>query len=198
MTATIAIGVDPGLSGAIACYCSRRGLLEWTSFPTMAIDAGPTAKVRRRADARALRRLVAGWSVRHRFTGNDHVVGVIERMSSHGAKDTVPPAVLLSMGYTAGVAEGVLAAFTTEFLRPLPQQWKNGYGLKREHRGPGAETSAQFKARSVRLAQRFFPQIGRVSDDVAEAILLAFYGAGLSLPLIRAEHDEDDPMAMPA
>ena len=43
---TISIGVDVGLSGAIAAVCSQRGLLEHENLPTCDNGAGRSASIR--------------------------------------------------------------------------------------------------------------------------------------------------------
>lgn len=161
---TIVIAADPGLSGAIAAVCSQRGLLEHANLPTCDNGAGKSASIRRKIDAVELRRLIGFWRIRHDMA-RDHIRIVIERMSSFGAGDKAPPASLLSMGFSAGIIEGVLSGVADEpIISVVPRAWKAHYQLGND------------KAASVAAAQRLFPTAGRIRHDVAEAILLAAWG----------------------
>lgn len=182
----LSIGCDPGINGAIALACSTRGLLEHGSLPTCSNGTSATSRIQRKLDARALRTVLQRWSLKHEFA-KDHVTAVIERMQpfvrpgSTGAS----PVSLMSMGHSAGLLEGVLAAFSHETLQPAPRQWKKQFELTSDKKG------------SVIEAQRRFPTIGRVSHDQAEAILLALWGLGQINGAI-VPVDDYDPMAMPA
>lgn len=166
----IAVGVDPGLSGAIAAVCSRRGLLEARSLPTC--SNGSDGLIERKVDARALHELLRGWSTRHGFAG-EHLLGAVERMQpftgggSAGHRGAATPTTLLSMGHSAGICEAVLHAFCHGVLQPLPRQWKAGYGLGKD------------KAAAVDVARRVFVQTPRqFRHDLAEASLIAHWALG--------------------
>lgn len=177
---SLAIGVDPGLSGAIAVVSSQRGFLEVASLPTQSNGAGPDALVQRKVDADRLLGLIAGWSTRHEFA-REHVTVVIERMQPFKAS----PAVLLSMGYSAGIAEGVLRRYADQFLCPLPKQWKKQFGL-------GA-----VKRQSIEEMRRRLPVLRKVSHDQAEAVLLALWGLGQVTGAVADQlEDGYDPLAM--
>lgn len=184
---TVCLGVDVGLSGAIALVCSRRGLLEHANLPTRSSGAGKGAAVQRKIDAAALRKTLQGWSARHDFA-RDHVRGVIERMQPFGPGDKVPATTLLSMGMSAGIVEATLVPFCSEPpITVLPRVWKKAFGL------------ANDKDRSVVVARSLFPTIGRIRHDTAEAILLAAWGLGeISASPAPAEEDDEDPFAVEA
>ncbi len=158
----IALGIDPGINGAIAAVCSRRGLLEVANLPTCSNGAGPDARVKRKVDGRALATLLAGWSTRHGFAG-EHIVGAVERMQAFEAS----PVTLLSMGHSAGLCEALLLRHCETFVQPLPQQWKRRYGLGKD------------KAQSVEVARRTFGVVpARFRHDLAEAALIAHWALG--------------------
>lgn len=188
----ICIGIDPGVSGAIAVVHATRGLLEVAPLPTCHNGAGNAASVSKQIDPIALRRLVQGMSARHDFA-RESVRVVIERMTSHGPADKTPAASLLSMGYSAGICEGVLAAFASEpVIKVLPRQWKPAFGLAREK----GEAAAAYKARSVAEARHRFPAGQRLTHDKAEAALIALWGLGeVTAPAVVVE---DDPFAVEA
>ena len=172
----IAVGVDPGLSGAIAAVCSRRGLLDVRSLPTCSNGAGPDARVKRKVDARALAELLRGWSTRHEFHV-EHVLGAVERMQPFEASAVT----LLSMGHSAGICEAVLHACCRGVLQPLPQQWKRAYGLGKD------------KAAAVEVARRVFVQTPRqFRHDLAEAALIAHWAlASINGPTLAPADTEE-------
>lgn len=175
----LAIGCDPGLSGAIALVDGQQRLLECASLPTR--SNGSKGTVKSMLDANALARLLDAWATRH----GEPTRAAVERMFARPAQRDAQPtpgkalpapstATLLSMGYTAGAVEGVLWAMFGEVegftvLRPMPQQWKATYGLKSD------------KAASVLLARRLFlPRSApaRLRHDLAEAALIAHWATG--------------------
>ena len=175
----LAIGCDPGLSGAIALVDGQQRLIECASLPTR--SNGSKGTVKSMLDANALARLLDAWATRH----GEPTRAAVERMFARPAQRDAQPtpgkalpapstATLLSMGYTAGAVEGVLWAMFGEVegftvLRPMPQQWKATYGLKSD------------KAASVLLARRLFlPRSApaRLRHDLAEAALIAHWATG--------------------
>lgn len=175
----LAIGCDPGLSGAIALVDGQQRLLECATLPTR--SNGSKGTVKSMLDANALARLLDAWATRH----GEPTRAAVERMFARPAQRDAQPtpgkalpapstATLLSMGYTAGAVEGVLWAMFGEVegftvLRPMPQQWKATYGLKSD------------KAASVLLARRLFlPRSApaRLRHDLAEAALIAHWATG--------------------
>lgn len=167
-----------------------------------AIDRAPSrssARRRRMADARGLRSILGAWADEHGLRDADDVILVVEQMATFGGpqsgRDNATRNDLLSMGMSAGIAEGVGAAFSHRTLRPLPQQWKSAYGLVRRRSamqraaGVGEESALDRKRRSHRVALMLYPTMGRVSHDVAEAVLIAHWGLGVpSLSGLRAGH----------
>lgn len=158
----IVIAADPGTSGAIAAVCSRRGLLEVADLPTCSNGSGDAARVRQQIDPEALRALLRDWSNRHAFA-LEAVAGVIERLQPFGKAS---PVTLMSMGYSAGIIEGVMTPFVGALVKPLPREWKKVFGLDAT------------KADSVECARRLYGDAlpKRLRHDKAEAVLLARYG----------------------
>ena len=167
--ATLSVGVDPGMHGAIALYSSVDGLLEVAPMPTMAIPLakGSQAAMRRKTDGAQIALEVSVWLRRHGRAG-DRVIGVIERMQAYreggpGASASVSS--LVSMSYSAGIIEGAIARLCHEIYTPMAAHWKRRLGLD------GQKDSA------VAMAERMFH--ARLSHDRAEAALLALYGVAL-------------------
>lgn len=185
----LSIGADPGTTGGIA-LCSSSGLLEATRVPARHLGRSSS---RRLVDARALRAIVWTWSLKHDFAGADRVTAVIEQMQTFAASEKAGQWPLLSMGMSAGIIEGVLAAFSHETLNPPPATWKSTYGLLarrsavQKAAGIGAETTGERKQRAHRVALMLYPTMGRVPHDVAEAVLIAAWGLSVPLPQVSLD-----------
>ena len=166
---TTIIGVDPGLSGAMAAIDPRGGArildlptkpMEWSGFGDRRIDC--------RALARALREL---------YAPAEPVVVVLEEVGIMGAKGNA----IGTVGSLCGTACLILGALDILGITPItvrPQKWKATYGLRKE---PG-ETDTQWKKRHCALALSLYPDapITRAKDhNRAEALLIAHYGRGL-------------------
>ena len=154
----IAIGCDPGTTGAIAAVCSVRGLLEVERLPS--VDRGAGKRAVNYVDATAMRDMLRDWSHRHRFAG-DEVATVIEQV---GAFPGLSAFGALQMGHAAGVCEAVLAATIAGPVMVRPRWWKAFYGL------------GKAKGASVEAVRRLYPSApARLAHDKAEAILLAHW-----------------------
>ena len=157
----ITIGIDIGLTGAIAAVDSRSAVVH--DLPTV-----PDGKVRR-IDGRALHRLlrelvpigcaatVLFEDVRARPQGNAGSHG--NTMHSQG-----------SMMRSRGIVEAVVDITRLEAQVVQPQTWKRHYGLLKTEKGA-----------SLERARTLFPAIAhdlkRVKDhNRAEALLIAQYG----------------------
>lgn len=148
------IGIDPGLSGAIAVL-SPAGPLVY-DMPTM--ETGRAATVKRTVDAHALSRLLRSapgpvW---------------LERVNAFPGQGV---ASMFSLGHSFGVAYAVAAALEMPTFFVEPREWKAFFKLGKE------------KDRSRALAQRLYPTIAmdRAKDHGrAEALLIARYGALLA------------------
>ena len=169
----IVLGIDPGLTGAMALM-SGRGLVSVTDMPTMMRGAG-TGSVKNQIDCYALyttmRELLAPYD-------RQEIMVVIEKVQSmpavvqtpgkgKGFKITQGGASIFSFGHTAGCIETVVAVlgFRMELVRP--SDWKKAMKLNKDKEQTRAE------------AIRAFPTapLGRLKDhNRAEALMLARYG----------------------
>ena len=162
------IGVDPGLTGALALL-NHRGLLACTDMPTMIKGNGEGA-VKNQVDPGALADLLRAW-----IEGKDknEIMVLIEAQGPvrlPGNK-ILGGASAFSLAYTAGVIEGVVTALRLPRELVTPSAWKKALGLTAK--GPDK------KALARAMAQRYYPEadICRVRDhNRAEAILIARYG----------------------
>lgn len=171
----IIIGIDPGLTGAIAMIGRRAELLQMSDMPVMQRGAG-TAAVKNQVNGRALTEILCEWVKEY---DRNEVQVFIElaqsmpaavRQKGGGVKIVQGGASIFSTGHTAGVIEGVVAArgFTHHLVSA--SVWKKAMKL--------TATKEQSRALAIRL----FPtaDIHRMKDhNRAEALLIAKYGHGL-------------------
>ena len=159
----IVIGIDPGITGALAMV-GTAGLLRVDDMPTY--EKPGTTKVRREICGDGLSELLSKYMWGYSL---NEVVCVVEFVSSNPGQGV---ASVFSLGHSAGVIAGVLAAkgVPTEYVTPA--RWKASMGLGND------------KARSIAVAKALFPNsepwLKRKKDhNRAEAIMLAHFGATL-------------------
>lgn len=155
MTPTHIIGVDPGISGAIALYNIQTRRIDVFDMPVTAgrVDPGRLATIVEMC----------------KLPGD--VTAVVELVSSLPRQ-----AGAFNFGVSAGIVHGVLGALNVPFTLVQPAQWKGAMGLRRLP----SETQAQNKTRARELAIKLWPESAdlfkRIKDDGrAEAALLARY-----------------------
>jgi crossover junction endodeoxyribonuclease RuvC len=150
------VGIDPGLSGAVA-FLDGEELVEVVDMPVV------TPKGRKpRVDVGGLASVLAAWAP---------VEALVERV---GPAPGAGVSSMFRFGYGAGAIEGVLAGLGIEVVLVAPTVWKPAMRL-------GSD-----KGRARAEAQRLFPALAslfdRVRDDGrAEAALLGLYGVRLAL-----------------
>ena len=149
------IGIDPGLSGAIAIISDDS--LKVFDMPTMTVDRNGKAK--RQVSANELADLLRSCA------GNDcHVY--VERVSAMAGQGVTS---VFSFGRSFGMIEGILAALKMPVTFVAPATWVKGVG-----RGPGKDASRARAMELFPLQQEFFK---RVKDDGrADAALIAYWG----------------------
>lgn len=160
------LGIDPGLSGALAVVDSTsQQLVDVFRMPVNVV------KKQNKLNGDAL----AGW---FRFldliTATDHFA-YVEDVHSRPRQ-----AGQFQFGLNTGIIHGLLYGHEIPFALVSPMAWKSFYGIKRVN----DETKADKKTEAREIATRLFPtfahEFKRVRDDgVAEAALIALYGANL-------------------
>lgn len=158
----IVLGIDPGLTGAVAAICSRRGLLVVADLPTTETGLA-SGRWQRMIEPAALAKLLADWASAYDFRGWG-CRAVIERPV---AMPSLPASTLASQFDTFGAVRATVANLDPAPLLVGPREWQKPFGL-------GADKPAS-RATAVRL----YPAapITRAKDhNRAEAILLAHYG----------------------
>jgi len=150
------IGIDPGLSGAIAILSTES--LKIFDMPTMTVERNGKAK--RQVSAAELAEML------YLYSGRDcHVY--CERVSAMAGQGVTS---VFSFGRSFGMIEGILAAFKMPVTYVAPATWVKAVG-----RGQGKDAS---RARAMELFPSDQEQFKRVKDDGrADAALIAYWGS---------------------
>jgi crossover junction endodeoxyribonuclease RuvC len=149
------IGVDPGLSGAIAVMSSES--LKIFDMPTMTVERNGKAK--RQVSASELAELL------YLYSGKDcHVY--CERVGAMAGQGVTS---VFSFGRSFGMIEGILAALHMPVTYVAPATW-----VKAVHRGAGKDAS---RSRAMELFPDNQADFKRVKDDGrSDASLIAYWG----------------------
>ncbi len=163
--AAFVLGIDPGLSGALAILHVQSKTID--SIFDMPVTDGSGPGPGCRFNAAALAAIVDMCKVR----GSVHAV--VELVSSMPRQ-----AGAFNFGVSAGVVHGVLGALGVPMSLVSPGQWKPAMGLRRAN----GETQAGNKTRARELAMKLWPEraadFKRVKDDGrAEAALIGRFFA---------------------
>jgi crossover junction endodeoxyribonuclease RuvC len=158
------IGIDPGLTGAMALLCSERGLLACVDLPTES-NGLKTGSMKRQLDAAEFDRQMIEWRITHDLA-YEHVTVMVERPI---AMPSLPAQTIAAQFDTVGAIRALcsLRFNATNFV--APSEWKKLFGLK-----GGKEA----KDGSREAALRLYPSapVARVKDhNRAEAVLIAHW-----------------------
>ncbi|HEY0834654.1 MAG TPA: hypothetical protein VGE72_12165 [Azospirillum sp.] len=153
------LGVDPGLSGALALV-SDAGLECVEDVPTLELRRG--GKTKREPDLVRLGAMVGGWAA----LGIDAAyVEQVNAMPGQGVSS------MFAFGKVYGGILGVLAAHCIPTHLVVPGTWKKAVGIKQ---GAGKDAS---RAKALQLWPAHGALFARVRDDGrAEASLIGLYG----------------------
>jgi crossover junction endodeoxyribonuclease RuvC len=153
----ITLGIDPGLTGAVAALDQDHQVVMLEDLPTVTRGGG---RVRREVDPAGLAHLL-------RPIAGEIRMAIVEQVASRPGQGV---ASVFSLGHTTGAIVGVLAALAVPYQMTTPRSWKKAAGL----------TADKDHART--LATRLYPTVNlsRVKDhNRAEALLLARHGIAL-------------------
>jgi hypothetical protein len=156
----IVLGIDPGLSGALAFLDHHAAILSIDDIPTMANpDAGPKTTIKREVDVCALRDLI-----RERIPADESALCALEHVSTVGGQGVQA---MLSMAATKAAVGSVVRLLGLPMQRVHPASWKRFYGLSSD------KDECLGKARELYSCP---PALARKKDhNRAEALLIARY-----------------------
>ena len=150
------IGIDPGLSGAVAVITGTDSL-RVLDMPTMTVERNGKAK--RQVSASELAEII------YILKSEDcHVY--VEKVSAMAGQGVTS---VFSFGRSFGMIEGILAAFKLPVTYVAPATWVKAVG-----RGQGKDAS---RARAMEIFPNNQTDFKRVKDDGrADAALIAYWG----------------------
>jgi hypothetical protein len=141
----IIIGIDPGLTGAIAFLDTMDGRVHVEDMPTIAIpEAGPKTTIKTEVDVIALDDLVQQWIP-------PGALAFMEHTSSVGQVGQEQAKLSLAAGKASCLAVLRLAGVTVH--RVTPVAWKRFYGIKEPM--PGSKGLSQ-KKQALKLARDLY------------------------------------------
>lgn len=163
----ILLGIDPGISGAIAAVDHNGTLLGIRDLPSIELPGKGT--IRRRLDGAGLVRVI-----RELVPADESAIAYIEDVQAWGG---IAASQLAAMVGSKLVLCAILDLFASriEIIPVLPHVWKPHFGLRRAK----DEKPAEFKARSRAKALELQPDASiskAAHDGRAEALLIALYG----------------------
>ena len=151
------IGIDPGLSGAVAVLTGTDSLSVF-DMPTMTVERNGKAK--RQVSASELAEIIY-------IMKNDDCHVFVEKVSAMAGQGVTS---VFSFGRSFGMIEGILAAFKLPVTYVAPATWVKAVG-----RGQGKDAS---RARAMEIFPNNQTDFKRVKDDGrADAALIAYWGS---------------------
>lgn len=151
------IGIDPGITGAVAWMSDDGFLVEVADLPVAEVKVGRVT--RRRLVPAVLADMLASRRPVHSF---------LEEVATRPGEGAVGA---FAFGRGAGQIEGVLAGMGIGYTLVRPQTWKRDLRLSSD--------KGAMRTRACQLWPGAAAQFKRVRDDGrAEAALIALYGSG--------------------
>lgn len=155
----VAVGIDPGISGAVAAVHSHDGFLGLWDMPVMANGKG-TSKVKTQVNPAALMRIL----VSEIGGGDDCLVG-LERIASMPGQGV---ASMFSMGDSFGSIRACVSVWGMPMELLTPQQWKRHYNVT------GDQQKEVARAKAIQLYPTAELHLKK-HHNRAEALLIAHY-----------------------
>lgn len=149
-----AIGIDPGIGGAVVILQSREQPypIEWTRMPTCKVGKGS------RVDGLELSRYLQDYDV------GDAYVEHVHAMPGQGVTS------MFTFGHACGVVEGVLASLCIPYTLVTPQTWKRAAQIIGKDKDASRTRAAQLWPRWGVLGKKGEGQA------LADAALIARFG----------------------
>jgi crossover junction endodeoxyribonuclease RuvC len=163
------VGIDPGLTGALALYAPQVHVPFAGSQPMVEVFDTPLIEVngKRTINLWSLSKMLSTWS--DIWDIKQVVVERVNAMPGQGVTS------VFSFGFSAGSAQQAVASAGLPLTLVHPATWKAQYGLR-----GGRENKDASRAKASQLLPTFANMWARKKDDGrAEAVLLAHYGSRL-------------------
>jgi len=151
----IILGIDPGLSGALAFYDTEANTIDVIDMPC--VELMRNKKLKREVSANMLAEHLDGRAVAGAFLER------VNAMPGQGVSS------VFSFGRSAGVVEGVVAACRIPLTLVIPQTWQKVMNV-RDGKDASRERAMQLFPASADLFAR------KKDDGRSDAALIAVYG----------------------
>lgn len=150
------LGVDPGLSGALAFFDYEKGTLEIHDMPTVAIERG--GKSKSEVSPQLLSMIARQYNIRR---------AIVEKVGAMPGQGVTS---MFAFGRSFGVVEGVLGGLNVPISYITPQSWRKSMQVREGKDGSRLRAMELFPA-YVDLFKL------KKHDGRAEAALIAYCGA---------------------
>lgn len=157
------LGIDPGLSGALALYAPAGNVLDVLDMPVLSLERN--GKSKKEIDLYLLARHLDDWTSRYLIQ-----LAVIEKVGSMPGQGVSS---MFAFGQAYGIVQMAVASCFIPLTRVTPQKWKGALNV------PAAKDGS--RARASELLPKHSGLWTRVKDDGrAEASMLALYASRMS------------------
>ena len=156
----IILGIDVGLSGALAFLDTDTYMISIEDMPTVEVERNK--KMKREVSPQLVANLVLECKPKYAF------VERVNAMAGQGVSS------VFSFGRSSGIIEGVLGAYSIPFTLPTPQAWQKAVDLR-----GGKDGSRERAMQLFPLSSDLFKR--KKDDGRSDAALIAWYGAQLML-----------------
>lgn len=152
----IIVGIDPGLSGAVAFYDTVTKDIEIHDMPT--VEVTRNGKAKRELSAAMLSEILTSRKVDGAFLER------VNAMAGQGVSS------VFSFGRSSGIVEGILAAYDIPTTLVTPQAWQKAVGQRGGKDGSRERAMQLFPAQAALFSRK-------KDDGRSDAALIAYYGA---------------------
>lgn len=162
------IGVDPGITGAIALLNDKYKLLELEDIPTL-VERVVNGKAKRCINYKKLQLILIAWLAEH-----GELVAYVEDVHSMPAQSVQS---MFNMGHTFGAIKAVLSCenITINYVSPL--RWKKHLNLELGSHLKSNEKKEISRQCAIKTYPNHANLFSRKADhNRAEAVLIAKYG----------------------
>ena len=158
---TTIVGIDPGISGAVALLDTDGWFIHVYDMPIKTMQkAGKNSRMKNRVDALVLFETLAF---------RDIQAGYIEQVFSSPQMGVVSA---FTFGENMGACEAILQVVADEVIPVLPAMWKKALGCTKDKKKTVDRACKLFQCEP----DAFQGPQGGLKDGRAEAALIAFYG----------------------
>lgn len=141
------IGIDPGVHGGIAVYsCDFKKVVELVKMPSTPQELLAFLKIYKKNSVCYLER--------------------VQGVPGNGASQ------MFNFGRGFGQIEMALMACKIPYTEVTPQKWQKALQLGHK----GTKSTSQWKNKLKTRAQQLFPNVGKITLDVSDSLLILEYG----------------------